>query len=384
MSIYLDVASTTKPRKEVIKAMMPYFEKFWSNPSSLYSPSVEVKDKIEEARNIIGKFIGAKGSEIFFTSGGSESNCWAIQGFVNECWARSEHAIVITSTIEHKSIIDCVENSNADFHFIGVDKQGFVDTNKLEELLIKVSELDIKPNCNILVSIQFANNEIGTIQPIKEIADLVHKYGGVFHTDAVQAFCHLPLNVYDLDVDMLSVSGHKVGCLKGIGFLYKKTGTNIKPLIYGSQMDGMRGGTENTAYIIGMAKAVELLNNERSAEKELSMLMKRNYFISKLRKFGCSVNGSLDNRLINNINVTFPNITGEALLYMLDTAGIYASTGSACNSYDIEPSHVLKAIGLTNIEAMKTVRFTLPDDITEEIIDKVIDEIEKALKIAVI
>lgn len=381
---YLDVASTTKPRKEVIKAMMPYFEKFWSNPSSLYSPSVEVKDKIEQARWSVGKFIGAKGDEIFFTSGGSESNCWAITGFINECWSRSEYAIVITSTIEHKSIIDCVENSNADFHFIGVDKQGFIDINKLEELLIKVSEFDIKPNCNVLVSIQFANNEIGTIQPIKEIAALAHKYGGIFHTDAVQAFGHLPFNVYDLDVDMLSVSGHKVGCPKGIGFLYKKTGINIKPLIYGSQMDGMRGGTENVPYIIGMARAVRLLEDEQSMARDMCVELLKNNFINKLRKFGCTINGSLDNRLINNVNVTFPNITGEALLYMLDTAGIYASTGSACNSYDIEPSHVLKAIGLTNIEAMKTVRFTLPDDITEEQINKVIDEIDKAIKITVI
>lgn len=382
--IYLDVAATTKPRKEVIKAMIPYFEKFWSNPSSLYRPSVEVKDKVEEARNTVGEFIGAKGNEIFFTSGGSESNCWVIQGFVNECFSKGKEPIIITSTIEHKSIMDCVENMNAQIHFVGVDKEGFVTWDALKNVLMKAIK-DAKDNCyydyNILVSIQFANNEIGTINPIKEIAAIVHEYGGIFHTDAVQAFGNIPIDVNELGIDMLSASGHKVCCPKGIGFLYKKTGINIKPLIYGSQMDGNRGGTENTAYIIGMAKAVELLKNERSAKKDLTIITKRNYFISKLREFGCTVNGSLDNRLSNNINVTFPNITGEALVYMLDTAGIFISVASACNSRSIEQSHVLQAIGLSSEEAMKSIRISLPSDITYENIDYVINEISKVIKI---
>lgn len=378
--IYLDAASTTKPKKEVIEAMMPYFECYWHNPSSLYKPAEDVKKKIEEAREMVGKFIGAKGKEIFFTSGGSEGNCWAITGFVNQCLSMGIKPIVITSTIEHKSIMECVENINvnAEIHFIGVDKLGFVKIDALERLLedIKKTNNGLSFDYKILVSIQYANNEIGTIQPIDNIAELVHSYGGIFHTDAVQAFGNLPINVNELNVDMLSVSGHKVGCPKGIGFLYKKECVKIQPLIYGSQMDSMRGGTENIPYIIGMAKAIELMKYDMQIESV------RNYFIILLKELGCTINGAYHCRLTNNINVTFHNhITGEALIYMLDTCGIYASTGSACNSHSIEPSYVLKAIGLTDAEAMRTVRFTLTSDIDEDIIDKVIYEIERAITI---
>lgn len=387
MAIYLDEAATTKPKKEVIEAMLPYFTEMWENPSSLYKPAVDVKKKIEEARNTVAKFIGANGNEIFFTSGGSESNCWAIQGFVKQCEIEGIYPIVITSVIEHKSILDCVDDVDA--LFISVDDKGFVDINELKELLEKISAYNKYNHIEdkILVSIQFANNEIGTVQSIKEISDLVHEYGGVFHTDATQAFGQLLINVNYLGIDMLSASGHKIGTPKGVGILYKKKSVDIRPIIYGSQMDGMRGGTENVPYIIGMAKAVELC--EIDLHKTMIMIEIRDNLIDLLKsKFDCTLNGDDISRLPNNINVTFPqNITGEALLYVLDSSDIYISTGSACNSHNIEPSYVLKSIGLSDEEAMKTIRITLPDidnytvDEYEELLDEFIKEIDKAIRI---
>lgn len=382
--IYLDNASTTPVRKEVINIMKPYFDLFWFNPSSLYSQSVIIKKQIEKARETVGKFINANGSEIYFTSGGSESNCWAIQGFVNKCLIKGRIPFVITSTIEHKSIMECVENVQAEIHFINVDNKGFINIKALEDILIKISAMDKADiiDAEILVSIQYANNEIGTIQNIKEVSAIAHKYGALLHTDAVQAIGQIPIDVEEVGIDMLSASGHKLGAPKGIGFLYKKDGVNIKPLIYGSQMDGMRGGTENVPYIIGMAKAIELVSRERRLEDELKMSINKNYFINRLKSLGCTINGSLEHRLNNNINVTFPhNITGESLAYTLETSGVHVSIGSACDSHSINPSHVLKSIGLTDEDAMKTIRITMSNDINEDDIDKVIKEIEKAIKI---
>ena len=375
--IYLDAAATTKVKEEVIEAMMPYFTDKWHNPSALYSRAEKIKKDIEYARKTIGNFINANSDEVFFTSGGSESNCWAIQGFVNYCNRKGRKATIITSVIEHKSIIACVDNINADVHYIRVDREGFIDTTILETMLRHVHH---KEENEILVSVQFANNEIGTIQHIGDIARLVHRYNALFHTDAVQAFGKIPINVKELGIDMLSASGHKIGSPKGIGILYKNYLTNIDPLIYGSQMNGMRGGTENVPYIMGMAKAVELIQNDK--ERQLRLTILRNNFISQLKTLGCKVNGSLNHRLPNNINVIFShNITGEALLYLLDMADISVSTGSACDSRSIEPSHVLKAIGLTNEDAARTIRITFPDDITQEDIDKVICELEKQIKL---
>lgn len=383
MSVYLDTAATAMYKENddiIIKTIVNAMKTYWKNPSSLYASST--KDKIDSCRKILAKSINSKSSEVYFCSSGSEANSFAISGFVKQCKKNSKIPIVITSTIEHKSIIKCVEDIDAEVHFVDVNKYGIINIEKLYELLEYVTQKNKDRSIEILVSIQYINGEIGTIQNIKEIATLTHKYKGVFHTDAVQAYPHIFIDVQDVSIDLMSVSAHKISpVLKGIGFLYIRDNVEISPIIYGNQENNMRGGTENTAYIIGMAKAVELLKNERSAKKDLTIITKRNYFISKLREFGCTVNGSLDNRLSNNINVTFPNITGEALVYMLDTAGIFISTGSACNSHSIEPSNTLKAIGLSDIEAIKTVRFTLSDDITEEQIDKVIDEIRKAIKI---
>lgn len=376
--IYLDNAATTPVRPEVVEAMMPYFTNKWYNPSSLYSPSVNVKNDIENARKNVGNFINADGSEIYFTSGASESNCWAIQGFVNDCL--DKYPVVITSTIEHKSIIECVNNLRyANKHFINVDSDGFINIEELKSILDDYYYLDNFNSYRILASIQLANNEVGTIQKIKEIAELVHKYNAVFHTDSTQVVGHISIDVKELGIDMMSASGHKLNASKGIGFLYKKNGINIQPLIYGSQMGNMRGGTENVPYIMGMSKAIELCD----LGKQNKMIDVRDYFIGRLMKeFRCKVNGSLDSRLPNNINVTFPqNITGESLLYMLDMSRISISTGSACNSKEIKPSHVLKAIGLSNEDAMKTIRITIDDKITYQDVDSVIEEIRKAISL---
>ena len=380
--IYLDNAATTKPKADVVMAMLPYLIGKWYNPSSLYSKSIDINKTIENARETVGNFIGASGKEIYFTSGGSESNCWAIQGFVKWCLRNDKRPIVITSSIEHKSIMECVGDLQEMAVFLAVDSSGFISSS---ELLHMLKTYSTKRN-KVLVSIQYANNEIGTIQKIKEIADLTHKYNGVFHTDAVQAFGHIPIDVTLEHIDMLSASGHKIGTPKGVGFLYKKENIGLTPLIYGSQMDGLRGGTENVANIVGMAKAVKLLGSTRDINLRNSHIdVLRDYMIDRFENgFGCKLNGAISNRLPNNINVTFPqNLTGESLLYMLDMSNIYISTGSACNSHSIEPSHVLKAIGLSDEDAMKTIRISLPDNITKEQIDTVIDEIRKQMLLIV-
>ena len=375
--IYLDNAATTKIRPEVVEAMMPYLTEQWYNPSSLYSNATKVKKDIEEARKIAGNFIGANSNEIYFCSGGSEANCLAISGFCHRHNLHNIKPVIITSTIEHKSIMECVKNMIADVYYIGVDNNGLIKMDDLAKILTNIC-LWGKP---LLVSFQLANNEVGTIQRIKSVSEMLNQIGGLLHVDAVQGFGQMPINVNELGIDMMSVSGHKLGAPKGIGFLYKRKDVEISPLIYGSQMDGLRGGTENVVGIMGMAKAIELC--DVGDDKIREMQSKRDYFVGCLEyKFGCKLNGHSTERLPNNINVTFHNnITGEALLYTLDMSNIEISIGSACNSKSIEPSYVLKEIGLTDEVAMRTIRITLSDDITYEDIDKVIEEIGKAIKL---
>lgn len=378
--IYLDSASTAKYRNiiddMVVSTMMVAMKDYWQNPSSLYS--AYVKEEINECRADIAEFVGAKPNEIYFTSGASESNSWAIRGWVDYVSANTLQPInVITTPIEHKSTLEAARSISlgARLYHCDVDEFGFVDYKSLEYLLIMCEE---EP---VLVSVHMANNEIGTIQDIKKISNLVHKYNGILHVDATQAFGHININVEDLGIDMMSCSGHKISpVLKGIGFLYKKNCINIRPLIYGTQENGLRGGTENTFGIIGLAKAIKYCN---FTTEMMDLEDKRDYFINMLHsKFGCKLNGHNEYRLPNNINVTFPqNITGEALLYILDLNNIKISVGSACNSHSIEPSYVLKEIGLNDEEAMRTVRFTLPEDITYEDIDCVIDEIGRSIKL---
>lgn len=376
---YLDCAATTKPKQEVVDIMMKYMNDEWYNPSSLYSDSVKVKTAVDSARDTIAKFISAKsGNEIYFTSGGSESNNWAIQGFINNRLDNLRVPHIITTKIEHKSIMGCVKNQKlAMVHYLDVDEYGFVSMYELEDIITELINIGIEPK-DILVSIQFANNEIGTIQDVINIGNIVHMYGCIFHTDAVQAFGHVYIDVDVMGIDMLSASSHKIGGCKGAGFLYIKNGIEINPLIYGSQMDGMRGGTENVPGIMGMSKAVKLSNWRNSS----ALRDTRDYFIEKLLGIGCKLNGSIKTRLPNNINVVLPdNIYGENLLYMLDIDGIQIGTGSACNSHSIESSYVLKAIGLTDNEAKQSIRITIPDDITMDKIDEIVESIKKAIEV---
>jgi len=388
MAIYLDNAATTPIDPRILEVMLPYLTNKWYNPSSLYSKSVQIQEDVELARQTVLDCIGGTGKgQIYFTSGGSEANCMAIQGFRKQCIADYYFPVIIKSTIEHKSIVDCVEDSQHNHYLAPVDEEGFVNIDVLENIISSILESNADNELipqKILVSIQMANNEIGTIQNIRAISQMVHKYKDVvLHVDAVQALGHIPIDVKYLGIDMLSASGHKIGCPKGIGFLYVKNRIKIKPIIYGSQMDGMRGGTENVPYIIGMAKAIKLCKNNM-IKNEARLTTVRDYLITLLEdKFGCKVNGSKVARLSNNINVTFPHkyMTGESLLYALDTAGIYVGTGSSCNSHSVKPSYVLKAIGLTDEECARTIRITLSADTTIDDANKVGLEIRKALRI---
>ena len=373
--IYLDNSATTKVKAEVVESMMPYFTEQWYNPSSLYSPAAKTKESIERARKIVGNFIGANGNEVYFCSCGSEADNWAIKG-VARAMAKKGKRHLITTTIEHHAVLHSMktlEDDGFEVTYLPVDKHGLITPKQVKDSI---------RSDTALVSIMYANNEVGSIEPISEIGEICHRKGVLFHTDAVQAVSNIKIDVVKQNIDLLSMSGHKFGAPKGIAALYIRDGVDIVNLIDGGlQMDGLRSGTENVPYIIGMAKAIELceINDKRTKE----LCDKRDYFIDKLVKnFGCTVNGSLDSRLANNINVTFPqNITGESLLYLLDMSNIFVSTGSACDSKSISPSHVLKAIGLTDSEAMRTIRMTISDNTTYEDIDCVVREIGKAVKI---
>lgn len=386
MQLYLDSAATAKPNKEVLKAVMPYLTDDFYNPSSIYSDGVRVRRAIDNARESIAGFINADTDEIFFTSGSSESNCWAIQGYLLAGVMDISTTSIVTTKIEHKSIMECVDAmerfGNATYYcdvtYLDVDKDGFVNMEQLESVFKDREEPDYY---DIFVSIQLANNECGTIQDIKAISDVIHKYGGVLHVDATQAFGQIPIDVKSMGIDMLSASAHKLeGGFKGVGLLYKKKDIEIQPIIYGSQNAGQRGGTENVAGIVGFAKAVELASKEM--EDKLALSVKRDYFISELTRNGCKLNGASVHRLPNNINVMLPEgIGSEELLYMLDLDDIQCSAGSACNSHSKKPSYVLKALGLTDEQAARSVRFTISSDITYEAIDYVVEKVVKIMKI---
>lgn len=376
----MDSAATAKYTNVddiIIDTMVTAMRDSWMNPSSLYA--VNVKDKINKCRANIASFINAKTEEIYFCSGASEANNWAIRGWVdNMLVSQSDMIHVISTLIEHKSTLKSLENDalGAIVHYCGVDNYGFVNYKLLEKLLNRYKN---KP---ILVSVNMANNEVGTIQNIKMISELVHKHSGILHVDSTQAFGHIPIDVEELGVDMLSASGHKISpVLRGIGFLYKKNGINIQPLIYGAQENGMRGSTENTYGIIGLSKALEYCDVSASAIEALTR--KRDYFIEYLKfKFGCRLNGHPIDRLPNNVNVILPDgVTGESVLLMLSMSNIFISTTSACNSHSITKSHVLEAIGLTDEEAMRSIRITISENTTYEEIDYFIDELDKVIKI---
>ena len=376
--IYLDDAATSKPLPSVINELLHYLDDKWGNPSSPTSISYLPDGMIGCARAEIADYIGANPYEIFFTSGGSESNCWAIQGYINHQTRINRIPYIVASTIEHHSINACLENLNARFDYTPVDRFGRIDLNELE---LRIHDLSsYYSGCCPLVTIQLANNEIGTVQDIRSISSIVHRYNGILHVDAVQAFGKMHINVRELGIDMMSVSGHKFGCPKGIGFLYIRDGIKISPLIYGSQQRGMRGGTENVPYIAAMRKAVSLLRKDTAYDIRMNVL--RNNCIARLREMGFTINGDPNHHLPNIISATLhQDIMADNLIYMMDTCGVYISAGAACNSSSIHPSHVLKAICMDDVDAYRTIRISLPFDISMDEIDMAMDLMKQQIQI---
>lgn len=369
-TIYLDNAATTKTRPEVVEAMLPYFTELYGNPSSIYEFSTPVKQAVADARATIARSIGANDNEIYFTGGGSESDNWALKETAEAYHDKGKH--IITSKIEHHAILhtcEYLEKHGFEVTYLDVDEFGTV---KLEEL-----KKAIRPD-TILISIMFANNEIGTIQPIKEIGAIAKEHGILFHTDAVQAYGHVPINVDDLGIDMMSASGHKVNGPKGIGFLYIRKGVKIRSFIHGgAQERKRRAGTENVPGIVGFGKAAEIAMKtmEQRAEHESGL---RDYLIERVMAEVpyTRVNGHRTMRLPNNVNFAFQFIEGESLLIMLDGKGICGSSGSACTSGSLDPSHVLLAIGLPHEIAHGSLRLTLSEDNTREEMDFVSESIK--------
>lgn len=371
--IYLDNAATTRVKEEVIDAMMPYFSDKFYNPSSVYSPSREVTKDINEARSLIAKSIGASENEIYFTSGGSESDNWAIKGIALARINKGKH--IITSKIEHHAVLESckqLENLGFEVTYLSVDNEGIIDLNELESSIREDT---------ILVSIMTANNEIGVIEPIKEIGEICHKHNVLFHTDAVQAYGNMEIDVNDMNIDLLSTSAHKLHGPKGIGFLYVKRGIMISPLISGGNQErSKRAGTTNSASIIGFAKAVELKLRDMKVNNEY-VLNLRNHLVSRVMKEipYVRINGSMDYRLPGNINFSFRFIEGEGMLLKLNMAGICASSGSACTSGSLDPSHVLLAIGLSHEIAHGSLRISLNEENTLEEIDKTVDILKNTI-----
>lgn len=372
--IYLDNAATTKTRPEVVEAMLPYFTEYYGNPSSVYEFSGISKKAVTGARETIANALGAKTNEIYFTAGGSESDNWALVATAEAYSSKGKH--IITSKIEHHAILHTcqyLESRGFEVTYLDVDEFGTV---KLEEL-----EKAIRPD-TILISIMFANNEIGTIEPIKEIGEIAKKHGIIFHTDAVQAFGHVPINVDEYHIDMLSASGHKLNGPKGIGFLYIRTGIKSRSFIHGGgQERKRRAGTENVPGIVGLGKAVEIAvaTMEERTKKESEL---RDYLMKRVLEEVpyARVNGSRKHRLSNNVNFAFQFIEGESLLIMLDMKGICGSSGSACTSGSLDPSHVLLAIGLPHEIAHGSLRLTLNADNTKEEIDFVVESIKEIVE----
>ena len=372
--IYLDNAATTRTAPEVVEAMLPYFTETYGNPSSVYGFSQKSREAITDARETIAKALGARTEEIYFTAGGSESANWAIKAAAEAYRSRGNH--IITSKIEHHAVLhtgEWLEKQGFEVTYLDVDENGTV---KLEEL-----KKAIRPT-TILISIMFANNEIGTIQPVREIGKIAKEHGILFHTDAVQAFGQLPIRVDELNIDMLSSSAHKLNGPKGIGFLYIRKGVKIRSFIHGgAQERKRRAGTENVPGIVGYGAAVEramrTMEDRTAREKELW-----DYLIGRVLKEipYTRLNGHRTNRLPNNANFSFQFVEGESLLIMLDMDGICGSSGSACTSGSLDPSHVLLAIGLPHEIAHGSLRLTLSEETTKEELDYVVESIRKIVE----
>lgn len=368
--IYLDNAATTETSKEVYEAMKPYFDEMYGNASSIYRFAGKSTKAVDQSREVIAKFIGANPREIYFTGGGSESDNWAIKATAFAKRNKGKH--IITSKIEHHAVLhtcEYLEQLGYEVTYLDVDEYGVV---KLDDLKSAIRE------DTILISIMFANNEIGTIQPIKEIGAIAHEHGIIFHTDAVQAFGHLDINVDELNIDMLSASGHKFNGPKGVGIMYLRDTVKIGAFIHGGgQERGRRAGTHNTPGIVGFAKAAEIASQNLNKRLEYETNL-RNYLINRvLTEIPYTrLNGHPENRLSNNSNFSFRFIEGESLLIMLDQKGICGSSGSACTSGSLDPSHVLLAIGLPHEIAHGSLRLTLSEKNTKEEIDETVEALK--------
>lgn len=372
--IYMDHAATTATRPEVVEAMLPYFTESFGNPSSIYSLGANNKEAVTAARTAIAKSLGTDTANIYFTAGGSEADNWALCATAEAYAAKGKH--IITSKIEHHAILhtcDYLEKRGYEITYIDVDENGIL---KLDDL-----KAAIRPD-TILISVMFANNEIGSIQPIKEIGAIAKEHGILFHTDAVQAYAQIPIDVDDMNIDMLSASGHKLNGPKGIGFLYIRKGVKIRSFIHGgAQERKRRAGTENVPGIVGLGKAVEIAMNtlEERMAKETEL---RDYMIQRISAEipYAKLNGDPVKRLPNNVNFSFQYIEGESMLIMLDMAGICASSGSACTSGSLDPSHVLLAIGLPHEIAHGSLRLTLGFESTKEDVDYVVDNLKEIVQ----
>ena len=368
--IYLDNAATTRTSPQVVNAMLPFFTEKFGNASSIYQMGAESKQAITRSRDIIAKSLHAKPEEIYFTAGGSESDNWALIAAAESYGEKGKH--IITSKIEHHAILHTcqyLEKRGYEITYIDVDEDGMI---KLEDL-----KKAIRPD-TILISVMYANNEIGTIQPIAEIGRIARENGILFHTDAVQAYGHVPIDVDELSIDMLSASGHKFNGPKGVGFLYIRKGVKIRAFIHGgAQERNRRAGTENVPGIVGLGAAAECAFAQMDERMEKVSKL-RDYLIERIEKEipYCRLNGDRIKRLPNNVNCSFRFIEGESLLIMLDMKGICASSGSACTSGSLDPSHVLLAIGLPHEIAHGSLRLTLSEENTMEEMDYVIDAIK--------
>lgn len=372
--IYLDNAATTQVYPEVLKAMEPYFTEYYGNPSSIYSFAGESKKAVDAARQTIADFLHATPEEIYFTGGGSESDNWALKATAEAYKSKGKH--IITSKIEHHAILhtcEYLEKQGFEVTYLDVDENGLVHPEEVEKA--------IRPD-TILISVMFANNEIGTIEPIAEIGKIAKEHGVLFHTDAVQAFGHVPIDVEEMNIDMLSASGHKINGPKGIGLMYIRKGLKLGSFIHGgAQERHRRAGTHNVPGIVGFAKAVELasahLEERIKYETEL-----RDYYIHRVETEipYAKLNGDRTSRLPNNTNFCFRFIEGESMLILLDQKGICASSGSACTSGSLDPSHVLLAIGLPHEIAHGSLRVTLSEKTTKEEIDYTVDELKKIIE----
>ena len=369
--IYLDNAATTKVAPEVVEAMLPYFTEYYGNPSSVYELAGISKKAVTEGREKVASVIGANPNDIYFTAGGSESDNWALKATYEAYKSKGNH--IITTKIEHHAILhtcEWLEKQGAKITYLDVDENGVVDLDQLQKAITPET---------ILISVMAANNEIGTLQPIKEIGAIAKEHGILFHTDAVQAYCQVPIDVDKMHIDMLSISGHKINGPKGIGFLYIRKGVKIRSFIHGgAQERKRRAGTENVPSIVGLGKAVEMAvaDMEERTSKEIELRDRMIDAIYKRIPYA-RLNGDRTRRLPNNVNFSFQFVEGESMLIMLDMAHICAASGSACTSGSLDPSHVLLAIGLPHEIAHGSLRLTLGYDNTQEEIDGVVDEIEK-------